>query len=318
MENLKISICIPAYEMHGRGAEFLRQLLSSIEKQSYKNFEVVVSDHSQNDLVKNECDAWQSKLSLVYLRCSEMRGNSSVNINNAIRSAKGDIIKPMHQDDFFFSPEALGKIAAAFSAHPESTWGASAFVHTNEKSSNFFRYQTPGYLPTTPVTKNTIGAPSVMFFRNHKNIYFDEKLIWMNDGEMAFRLNKNFGSPLIIKETLVVIRQWPQQVTHTLASMPLRVKEIRYSFKKHGNKFGFTKMMAGKVKGRLQYLTRKAYAGATAAVADLLPAAKKLDPLTKLSNRYRSDKGTKKLFAWGRRPAFLQPGLQCLLGKNSP
>ena len=45
----KLSVAIPTWESYGRGSEFLDDLLSTIEIQHFKNFEVVISDHSQND-----------------------------------------------------------------------------------------------------------------------------------------------------------------------------------------------------------------------------------------------------------------------------
>lgn len=39
----KISIAIPTWETYGRGAEFLDDLLRTIEIQTFKDFEVVIS-----------------------------------------------------------------------------------------------------------------------------------------------------------------------------------------------------------------------------------------------------------------------------------
>jgi glycosyltransferase involved in cell wall biosynthesis len=234
-----ISICIPAYEMHGKGAEFLEQLFESIRQQTFQDFEVIVSDHSQDSAIREICTKWEHVFPISYLHFTEQRGNSSANLNNALNVAKGEIIKPMHQDDFFYSPTALQEIVGAVSRNPDFVWGASGFVHTNEKRSHFYRYQMPVFLPDTQLIRNTIGAPSVMFFRNHKAISFDENLIWMNDAELTYRLNAQFGRPFILETTLVVIRQWSRQVTHTLARKTVRLNEIRYCVRKHHCWFRF-------------------------------------------------------------------------------
>ena len=43
---MRMSIAIPTYESKGRGVEFLDDLFRTIEIQTFKDFEVVVSDHS--------------------------------------------------------------------------------------------------------------------------------------------------------------------------------------------------------------------------------------------------------------------------------
>ena len=44
----KISVCIPTYEMRGFGAAFLKQCLDILKKQTFKDFDVVISDYSNN------------------------------------------------------------------------------------------------------------------------------------------------------------------------------------------------------------------------------------------------------------------------------
>jgi glycosyltransferase involved in cell wall biosynthesis len=228
-----VSICIPAYEMHGRGAEFLGQLFESLRRQTFQDFEVILSDHSRDSVIQETCRKWTPVLPIRYLHNPVLRGNASANLNKALKAATGDIIKPMHEDDFLFIPTALQEIVDSVANIQGFVWGASGFVHTDEMRSHFFRRQTPCFPPDTPVVTNTIGAPSVWFFRNHKGILLDEHLIWMNDAELAYRLNATFGPPVILQATLVAIRQWPQQVTQTLANTRLRIAEIRYSLTKH-------------------------------------------------------------------------------------
>ena len=48
-----ISICIPTYEFKGDGVKYLSELLDSLRKQTFKNFDIVVSDHSLDDKIIN-------------------------------------------------------------------------------------------------------------------------------------------------------------------------------------------------------------------------------------------------------------------------
>ena len=50
-----ISIGIPTYEMKGSGPGYLNHLFETIRGQKFKNYEVCVSDHSQNDEILDLC-----------------------------------------------------------------------------------------------------------------------------------------------------------------------------------------------------------------------------------------------------------------------
>ena len=52
MNEVYISICIPCYEMSGKGHKYLEHNLNHIVSQNYKNFEVIISDQSQDDKIK--------------------------------------------------------------------------------------------------------------------------------------------------------------------------------------------------------------------------------------------------------------------------
>ena len=99
---MRMSIAIPTWECHGRGGEFLDDLLRTIEIQSFKDFEVCISDHSENDDVLNICSQFEDKFKIHYSRNLEDRGNGPANTNAAMDLCTGDIIKIMFQDDFFY------------------------------------------------------------------------------------------------------------------------------------------------------------------------------------------------------------------------
>ena len=71
INNPLVSICIPTYEMNGIGSSFLQKGLNSILRQTYKNIEVVISDHSQDDEIKNIVLSYDNKLNIKYIRNSK-------------------------------------------------------------------------------------------------------------------------------------------------------------------------------------------------------------------------------------------------------
>ncbi len=194
---MKISICVPVYEMNGRGVEYLSQLVGTIEQQTFKDYEIVISDHSSGDEIEKYC---RGKDKILYLRNEYKVGSSSSNINNAIRHASGDIIKIMFQDDFLFSDNILELISKT-----TSKWGSIGFAHCNgDEKNKIFRPLIPYIHENIQEGVNTIGAPSVIFMRE-KN-YFDENLIWLMDCEFYKRMYESYGKPEIIKEIGVIIR----------------------------------------------------------------------------------------------------------------
>ncbi len=99
---MRLSIAIPTFEYRGRGKEFLDFLFRTIEFQTFKDFEVVVSDHSKDDTLVDVIDNFKYKFDIRYIKNKNDLGNGPANTNHALRNCSGDIIKVMFQDDFFF------------------------------------------------------------------------------------------------------------------------------------------------------------------------------------------------------------------------
>ena len=90
-----ISVCIPTYEMNGKGAEYLEYSFNILYQQTFTDFEIIISDHSKTDLIKELCDRWATVLDIKYLRNEYKRGSSSANVNNAV-IARIDNIKAIY------------------------------------------------------------------------------------------------------------------------------------------------------------------------------------------------------------------------------
>ena len=51
----EFSIAIPAHDRGENGPKWMSELLDSLERQTFQDFEVVVSDQSKNDNIMNVC-----------------------------------------------------------------------------------------------------------------------------------------------------------------------------------------------------------------------------------------------------------------------
>jgi hypothetical protein len=210
------SIAIPTYEMNGQGSTFLDFSFQKLNDQVFKNFEIVISDHSISDEIKDLCTKWSDILDIKYVRNTNKIGSSSANVNNAIRNCTGEWIKILFQDDFLFDYESLSKISDFISSSPNSEWIATSCEHSND-GQDMYRPFYPKWDDNIHFGKNTISSPSVICIKNKTNkLYFDEDLIWLMDVEYYKRMYDSYGEPSYIYDIIVVNRTWGNQLTNTI------------------------------------------------------------------------------------------------------
>ncbi len=197
-----ISICIPTHEMGGLGHTFLRKSFEKLKTQTFKEFDIVVSDHSKNDDIKKLCEEYADKFDVHYFRNTEGVGSSSININNAIKHASGKLIKILFMDDFLFSDTALQEIVDNFDMEKDH-WMITACEHSND-GVTYYRPFYPKYNNKIFLGRNTISSPSVITIKNDNPLFFDEKLVWLMDVEYYKRCYDTFGKPKILDIITVV------------------------------------------------------------------------------------------------------------------
>lgn len=213
-----VSICIPTYEMKGRGVEFLKQLLDSLINQTNQNFEVVVSDDSANNDIELFVKNSNYTFSIQYHKNSSEKKSASININNAIQYTKYDIIKPLFQDDWVINDRMVELII-----NTKKPWGALGWRQSDGNKDRF-----PRWHHLLPIGKNTIGCPSGLFFRKHPAIQFDENLIQLMDTDLYYTLRMAYGRPKFIKEVCYVSRVWDGSVSKTQVDRALHISELQY------------------------------------------------------------------------------------------
>jgi glycosyltransferase involved in cell wall biosynthesis len=220
------SICIPTYEMKGLGALYLRATFENFASQSFTDFEVVISDHSKDQLIEELCLEYVNSFKLKYIKNNLNRGSSSANINHAIKNARGLWIKVLFQDDYLLGSDALEIMHDEINCS-DGAWLIGACQHTND-GAILFDAHFPSYHPDIHLGENTIGAPSNIAFKNIGSVFFDRNLIWLMDCEFYKRLELMFGSPMILNELCIVNRVGAHQVTNTLIHDALVRNELRY------------------------------------------------------------------------------------------
>jgi len=218
-----VSVCIPVYEMYGYGVSMLTKAVESVLCQRYKNYEIIVSDHSSDNYIENYVKTIPE---IKYIRCVEGRGTSSVNLNNAIRHASGELIKPLFQDDFLFDENSLGNFVAGLG---NFMWGAGVSIHHAADGIRRLHTHIPRFTSADQLLRgiNGVGCPSAIIFRNNGN-FFDSKLIWLMDTEFYHRQILKYGQLKVIDQAFVGIRVWDKNVGNTLVTEQIKKQEQEY------------------------------------------------------------------------------------------
>ena len=233
--NKKVSVAIPTWESHGGGSEFLDDLLRTIEIQHFKNFEVVISDHSQNDDVYNKAQEFNSKFDINYFRNENNRGNSPANLNSAIKKCSGEIIKIMFQDDFFYDDEALEKIYYSLK-DSDKMWLLNGTNHTKDNGNSFYWDFYPKFNDNLLNGVNTISSPSVVAFKRESEVIFDETLVYFMDIDYYYGMRKKYGDPIFYNDILVTNR-FPHEnsISSNITNKEkMMLIESEYCIKKYG------------------------------------------------------------------------------------
>lgn len=236
----KISVAIPVYVNNSLGIKQLQELFDSIQMQTFKNYEVVVSDNSSNNLVEKLCFDYSYR----YEKNLEHSGMSA-NSNYAMDLCQGEYIKILHCDDFFYDEDAL-KIIANDLDSSEKYWLVNGFIHTFD-AVNFFDPRVPKYPDHLLVGNNLLGSPSNVTIRNKDIEYFDTNVSTSMDHEWYHRLRMKFGMPFIEQNVLTVSRQHSNNATSKLnfdiviegdgSSWQFIESELEYLQEKHSDFF---------------------------------------------------------------------------------
>ncbi len=232
-----ISVCIPTFEQ----PEELRRALESVCLQTFTDFEVVITDDSMTDSVEQVVVEFRDRLPIRYFRNRPSLGPAQ-NWNSGIDRAEGEIIKMLHNDDWFGTPNALFMFAKLLSGGAE--FGFSAGHRFWYPSQSVVRLVKPsaeeltaiGKKPYRLLTLNSIGVPSVTVFRRSLAARFDPNLKWAVDVEFYARAVKEAGGFEYCPEPLVNFTLGsPHQLTAKYwRDRRLRIYEHIYTYRSAG------------------------------------------------------------------------------------
>ena len=111
--NPKISILVPMYKTNKK---FLKEMIKSVQKQTYSNWELCITDGSPKESLLVKCEAKKDNR-IKYKFLNENKGISK-NSNEGINMAKGDYIVLLDHDDTL-APFALYETVKCINNNPD-------------------------------------------------------------------------------------------------------------------------------------------------------------------------------------------------------
>jgi glycosyltransferase involved in cell wall biosynthesis len=237
----KISIAIPTYEMNGLGDQYLIELFDTINMQTFKDFEVCISDHSKDDSILKVCERYANSFTIQYFKNKSNRGNSPSNTNSAVEMCNGKITKIIFQDDLFISKDALSIINFTFTEH-SCNWCFNAFAHTVDGNTHH-SLMVPRWCDMMLQGRNLLGSPSTVSFLTDKFVRFDENLVLLMDTDFYHRMRQKNGDPYIIRDYLISNREHSNRISslvkydkvmeHPEGNWLVNEKELNYVLEKN-------------------------------------------------------------------------------------
>lgn len=238
----EISIAIPTYEMKGIGDQYLSELFETIKIQDFKDFEVCISDHSQNNTILEVCEEYANYFEIKYYKNEKNLGNGPANTNSAVEMCSGRITKLIFQDDLFIDRTALSKIKSTFD-NESCNWCFNGFAHTTNGTQHF-RPMIPKWTDMLLEGRNLLGSPSCVSFLTDKFEGFDEKLQLLMDTDFYHRMRYDHGMPFIIQEYLISNREHSNRISssnvrynklmeHSEGSWMVNEEELNYVLEKN-------------------------------------------------------------------------------------
>ena len=232
-----ISICIAAYNR----TLFLERLFNSIQIQTFKNFEVIVTDDSKGTEVEALCRKFEAQFELIYRKNNPALGTPA-NWNEAIKHARGEWIKLMHDDDWFAGEESLQLFAKATTGNNKFIFSAysNVFENTGTSKEKYFPVSWHKRIVSNPVillNRNVIGPPSVTLIHKSAAYQYDTSMKWRVDIDFYIRLLKHEKTFSYINTPLINVGISDSQVTNSCIDKPeVELPEGLLLLKKYGVK----------------------------------------------------------------------------------
>jgi hypothetical protein len=227
----KISVAIPTHDRGVNGGLWLSELFETLKYQTFKDFDIVISDQSKNNIIYDTCMNYKENFNIQYFQCEG--NNPCKNINTAIENCSAEIIKIIFSDDLIVSDNYLQRVFEEFEESGKK-WLVSSCNHTD--GINYYNNINPKWNENI-LTTNTISSPSVCAVLKKYVEKFDENVRMLLDTDFYYRMYYLHGEPIYLNDVKISNREHRDRIGETLLSnknySQILKKEIDYVYLKN-------------------------------------------------------------------------------------
>ena len=188
----KVSIIVANYN----NEKFIAECIESILNQTYKNFELIIVDDYSSDKSRDIINLYKSRDSRIISIYNEINSGPAYSRNQGIKIATGKYIAILDSDDIAMqnrievqkryldeNPEIflVGGSISMISDTGEELYSTYS-VTKPEKIANIIKK------PSTKLTNTPAIINSAIMFRNTKEFFYREKILYSEDKDMFFRM----------------------------------------------------------------------------------------------------------------------------------
>lgn len=209
MENIKntsnqplVSVIVPVYN----GAKHLSEAIDSVQKNTFKNYEIILVNDGSSDESKELCHALTQKYSNIsFYDFPENRGLSNT-LNFALQKAQGAYICRLNQDDIML-PNRLETQVSFLNMHPEVVALGSYIQYFGDNSEQITFMEKDREIKKTWLLVSPFADPAVMYRKEIalKVGGYDQNFWPVDDTQMWYKMGK-FGELANIQKALVKVR----------------------------------------------------------------------------------------------------------------
>lgn len=210
------SICIPTY----KNIAFLKRLLDSISIQTFRDFEVVITDNSPDLEVFDFIQQYTNQIQCLIYHKNEPSVGIVDNWNACMSRATGTWLKLMHADDWFATKDALKIYADEISKSETTHFYFSAFTNIEEsdQSKELVRCRPLQliFLRISPLHlfhKVYVGNPSCTLIHRDVSLRYDNRFKFVVDFEFYIRCFQTNVSYEYINTPLINVGFHREQLT---------------------------------------------------------------------------------------------------------
>lgn len=258
MEEKLVSIVIVTYNFE----KIILECLESVERQTYRNLEIIISDDCSKDETLKICENWkkinEKKFKIKILSSLKNEGVTK-NINKGVKIANGEWIKILAGDDLlkedaiekFMQYKNLKEAEIIFSKAEtfkiENNIRTRGEIVPNKENEKFYMLSENEKLESL-LENNNIVAPATIIRRKllEKMNYFDERFRMVEDWPFWIKLLKNNIKFYYYPIVTVYYRKSNSSISGK--GVQGRINKLMYEFKKEYYEYIYKNEVKSKIK----------------------------------------------------------------------